>query len=206
MYRKWKRKLQGFDKVRVIFYRYTEESLKYGTRTRRTGGEAVRVNISDETVIKHLTTKQFFSNTKAKEDLKKYLGMKLYDVSQNVTFAVSYELTYISNISDIYARLKNHCHEQADTCIVLHSVDVTKHNPFTDLVAYCCDTDVLLLLLYYLDEFCSSTIFRTTNRDIRLQTLHSHHGLELYTSILGFHALTGCDQTGKIARFYKKMC
>ena len=39
---------QGFDKVRVMFDRYTEESLKYGTRTGRTGGEAVRFNISDD--------------------------------------------------------------------------------------------------------------------------------------------------------------
>ena len=69
---------------------------------------------------------------------------------------------------------------------------------------YCCDTDVLLLLLYYFDELCS-TIFRTTNRDIRFQTLHSHLGPELCTSLLGFHAQTGCDQTGKVAVFYKKM-
>ena len=73
--------------------------------------------------------------------------MKLYDVFQNVAFAVSYEFTCIFNIPDIDARLKDHCHEEADTCIVLHSLDVTKRNPFTDLTVYCCDADVLLLLL-----------------------------------------------------------
>ena len=60
--------------------------------------------------------------------------MEWYDLFQIVAFAVSYEFTCISNISDIDVRLKNHCHEQADTCIVLHSLYVTKHNPFTDLV------------------------------------------------------------------------
>ena len=200
---KVEKEAQGFEGLRVIFDRYIEESLKSGTRTGRTGGKTVRYKISDDTVIEHLTIKQFLSDIKTKQDLTKYLSMKLYDVFQNVAFAVSYEFTYISNISDIDARLKD-CHEEADTCIVLHSLDVTKRNPFTDLVVYCCDTDVLLLLLYCFDELCSSTIFRTTNRDIRLRTLHSHLGPELCTSLLGFHALTGCDQTGKFAEFTKK--
>ena len=202
---KVEKEAQGFDEVRVIFDRYTEESLKSSTRTGRTGGETVRYKISDDTVIEHLTTKQFLSDIKTRQDLTKYLSMKLYDVFQNVAFAVSYEFTYISNISDIDARLKD-CHEEADTYIVLHSLDVTKRNPFTDLVVYCCDADVLLLLLYCFDELCSSTIFRTTNRDIRLRTLHSHLGPELCTSLLGFHTLTGCDQTGKFAGFTKKAC
>ena len=132
--------------------------------------------------------------------------MKLYDVFQNVGLAVSYEFICISNISDIDARLTDHCHEEADTCIGLHSLDVAKRYPFTDLAVYCCDTDVLLLLLYYFDELCSYTIFCTTYRDIRLRTLNSHLGPGLCTSLLGFYALTGCDQTDKFAGFTKKMC
>ena len=144
---KVEKEAQRFDEVRVIFDRYNEGSLKSGTRTGRTGGETVRYKISDDTVMEHLTTKQFLSDIKTTQDLTKYLSMKLYDVFQNVAFAVSYEFTCIYNISDIDERLKDHCHEEADTCIVLHSLDVTKRNPFNDLVVYCCDTDVLLLLL-----------------------------------------------------------
>ena len=192
---------QRFDEVRVIFDRFTEESLKSGTRTGRTEGETVRYKICDDIVIE-----QFLFDIKTKQDLTKYFSMKLYDVFQNVAFAVSYEFTCISKIPDIDARLKDHCHKEADTCIVLHSLDVTKRNLFTDLVVYCCDTDVLLLLLYYLDGLCSSTIFLTINRDIRLRKLNSHLGPELCTSLLGFHALTGCKQTGKFAGFTKKMC
>ena len=66
---------------------------------------------------------------------------------------------------------------------------------------YCCDTDVLQLLLYYFDELCSSTIFCTIICDIRL-----HLGPELCTSLLDFHTLTGCNQTGKFARFTEKTC
>ena len=88
------------------------------------------------------------------------------------------------------------------TCIVLYSLDVTKRNPFTDLVVYCFDTDVLLLL--YFNEFCSSTTFHTTNPNICLLTLPGHLSLELCTPLLGFHELTGCSQAGKFAGFTKK--
>ena len=77
---KKEKEAQGFYKVCVTFHRYTEESLKYRTRTRRTGGETVRYKISNDTVIEHLTTKPFLSDTNTKQDLTKYLSMKLYDV------------------------------------------------------------------------------------------------------------------------------
>ena len=203
---KVKKESQGFDEVRVIFDRYIEESLKSGTRTIRKGGETIRYKISDDTIIQHLTTKQFLSDIKTKQELTKYLSKMLFDVYHDVAFVVSYEFTCMSNISDLDVNLKDHCHEEADTCIVLHSLDVAKRNPFSDLVVYCCDTDVLLLLLHYFDNLCSSTVFRTTNRDIRLRTLHSHLGPERCTSLLGFHAVTGCDQTGKFVGFTKKTC
>ena len=88
-------------------------------------GETVRYKISDDTVIEHLTTKQFLSDIKTVQDLIKYLSMKLYDVFQNVAFAVSYEFTCSSNISDIDARLKDHCHKGADTCIALCCIHLT---------------------------------------------------------------------------------
>ena len=52
--------------------------------------------------------------------------------------------------------------EEADTGIVLHAIDVTKRDPFTDLVVLCSDTDVLLILLHYFEMISSSTIFETT--------------------------------------------
>ena len=111
-----------FEEVPVIFDRYIEE---FGTRTRGTGGETVRYKISDDTVVEHLTVKQFLSDIKTMQDLTKYLSMKLYDVFQNVAFVVSYEFTCISNIFDTDARLKDHCHKKADTCIVLCCIHLT---------------------------------------------------------------------------------
>ena len=43
------KEVPGFNKVCVVFDRYTEESLKTGTRTGRTGGAiTVRNKISDD--------------------------------------------------------------------------------------------------------------------------------------------------------------
>jgi len=42
-------------------------------------------------------------------------------------------------------KLYNYNQKGADTVIVLHAIDVTKRDPFTDLVVLCSDTDVLLI-------------------------------------------------------------
>ena len=68
---KVEKEAQGFDKVHIIFDRYTEESLKSGTRTGRTGAETVCYKISDNTVIEHLTAKQFLPDIKNKARLDK---------------------------------------------------------------------------------------------------------------------------------------
>ena len=84
--------------------------------------------------------------------------------------------------------------------------DIRKQNPFSHLVIACSDTDVLLLLLHYYDELCISTIFQTSSRSINLTVLHTNLGPALCKTLLRFHALTGCDQTGKFAGFTKITC
>ena len=114
--------------------------------------------------------------------------------------------TCITNIASLDDALKDHTHEEADTCIVFHALDITNRNPFTDLVICCSDTDVVLLLLHYFDELSTSTINRSTNYDIILRQAYDTLGPELCKSLLGFHALTGCDQTGKFSGFSKLSC
>ena len=46
---------------------------------------------------------------------------------------------------------------------------LAKCTPFTDLIKHYCDTDFLLLLLYYFHELCSRTIFSTANCDTCLR-------------------------------------
>ena len=78
---------------------------------------------------------------------------------------------HVTNIQDLDPTLFDHSQEEADTSIILHAIDVTQRNPFSDLVIRCWDTDVLLILLYYFDELCSTTIFSTNEHDMPLQLL-----------------------------------
>ena len=67
----------------------------------------------------------------------------------------------------------------------------------------CSDTDVLLILLNYFDSICLSTIFRTSSHDMPLGFSYEKLGEVKCMALLGFHALTVCDQTGKFYDFSK---
>ena len=62
----------------------------------------------------------------------------------------------------------------------------------------CCFTT---LIIYVAVQFFAQQI-ETSD----FEQLHSHLGPERCTSLLGFHAVTGCDQTGKFVGFTKKTC
>ena len=112
----------------------------------------------------------------------------------------------MSNISDFPDDLRTHSHEEADTLIILHAIDVAKKNPFTQLHLSCSDTDVFLLLLNYYQLICNSTIFRTKTRDIDVGSTYNNLGEEKCAALLGFHSFTGCHQTGKFSGFSKLSC
>ena len=59
-------------------------------------------------------------------------------------------------------------YEGADTGIVLHAIDISAHNPFTDLLIACDDTDVLLILLHYVGDLSVSTNFFTQHNTMSL--------------------------------------
>ena len=57
--------------------------------------------------------------------------------------------------------LSDYNQEEADTGKVLHALHVSEWDPFTGLIISCSDTDVLLILLFYYEDLCSSYIFKT---------------------------------------------
>ena len=73
-------------------------------------------------------------------------------------YVVVFDKTVLTNIADLDNNLRNYNHEEAHTGIVLHALDVSKRGPFSELVVFSSDTDVLL---HYFDKLSSSTIFKT---------------------------------------------
>ena len=72
------------------------------------------------------------------------------------------------------------------------------------------DTDVFLLLLNKYPQLCPNTAFITgrgqTRRQIPLRDIHEQLGEEKADGLLGFHAFTGADISGRFAGKTKKRC
>ena len=94
-------------------------------------------------------------------------------------------------------------HEEADTLLILHCPDVAKSDPFSECVAFSPDTDVFFLLIHHFPELTPCTLFLTGRgdhlRNINISKYYKTIGLVRATALFGFHALTGCDQTGRFS-------
>ena len=79
----------------------------------------------------------------------------------------------VTNIPDFDIELMSHDHEEADTLLVLHAIDVAKRDLFTECYVFSPDTDVFLLLIYYCESLPLVTYFRTgrgsDERDINIK-------------------------------------
>ena len=89
----------------------------------------------------------------------------------NVDFLIVFGNTCITNLDDLDSNLKHYSHEEAHLGIVLHVIDVSRRDPFTEIVVSCSDTDVFLILLHYFEEITTGVAFRTIHHDITLRFL-----------------------------------
>jgi hypothetical protein len=79
---------------------------------------------------------------------------------EGIQYAVTYEQVTETNIINFADDLKVHDHEEADTLIILHAIDVAIHDPFLKCVILSPDTDVFLLLLHYYESLPQHTLFK----------------------------------------------
>ena len=109
-----------------------------------------------------------------------------------------------TNIDDVAFGIDVHDHEETDTLLTLHEIEVSHEFPFCECIIYSPDTDVFLLLVHYYPSLPSGTKFKTgQGADIRIidtGNFYEASGPLRASSVLGFHTFTGCDQTGKFHR------
>ena len=176
--------------------------MKNVTRKDRTEKfNAVHYKVTDSTRIAHLGTKEFLASIQTKNELTKYLSEKL--VQQ---LKVDYVVIHYKCLINLDPSLRNYSHEEADTGIVLNALDVSKRDPFTDLVISCSDTDVLLILIHYYEQLTTSIVFKTTVHSYFVGEIYENLSPSIRHALLGFYAFTGCDQTGKFSGFGKPSC
>ena len=179
-----------YYEVCIVFDRYQKDSLKGNTRAARTaartkGYSAVHYKASNATKIDHLETKDFLSSIETKKESTQYLSLKL---NQHFVkdYVMVFDNTVLTNIADLDNNLRNCNHKEADTGIALHALDVSKGDPFPELLVFCSDTDVLLILLHYFDKLNSSTIFKTINGKFVLREFYENLVPSVCKALLGF--------------------
>jgi hypothetical protein len=194
------RKTEGYEVIYLVFDRYIKNSLKNQTRDKRRNSQT-RYTIADKTVIQKIPLHDLLSNIETKQELTIYLAAKtlIYSKSSDKLkkFFVTADTTSDNNQGH---PIIVHSHEEADTIIVLHAASIP---PNYSLYVDSPDTDVALLLISFFKELPSSCTFLTGKNDSRrkidIKQIYDNLGPDRVSAILGFHALTGCDTTGKFA-------
>ena len=90
----------------------------------------------------------------------------------------------------LFSNLLHHNHEEANTLLILHSIDVATMDPFKEVTIYSPDTDDFLLLVYYQPNLSSKTVFRTDRgqdvRDMEIKSAYEVIGTERASTLLGY--------------------
>lgn len=202
---------KDYDEVRLIFDRYDSLSLKSQTRKKRTAGSQTYYRIHDNSLIRNITLKNWLSHPKTKGELTEYLASKILSHSMKAEnnrkkFLVTYNSCTKGN-TEIHPTLQSHAHEEADTLVILHALSLNKN---TEVDIYSTDTDILLELICMYPKLPRATTFVTGKGDLRRKLnvglLHQKLGPKRADAILGFHAFTGSDVTGRFAGITKLHC
>ena len=201
-----------YDEVYLIFDQYIEGSLKERTRHKRTGGKGIQYKVTDNTCIDNIPLKKFLSHIETKQELTVYLARLLvnYFEENNTNYVVVYDTVCETNIDGFEEALKEHSQEEAATLMVLYALEIADRDPFSKVCVVSPDTDVFLLFISMYPRLCKDIIFKTGSgdnlREIDIDAAYEALDPKHSSAILGFHAFTGCDQTGKFYGKTKAFC
>ena len=160
-------KCRGYDEVNLIFDRYHDKSLKTKMRSKRTQCTLhTYYHVSDSTIIKHISLKDFLSDVRTKAELCECLARKVLNYSWNPqrklgNFMVTYNTVTEGNMF-VLPNLRAHNHEEADTVLLLHAscLDSSSY-----IVVQLPDTDVLVLLVSLYVKLAPNIWFSTGKGD-----------------------------------------
>ena len=74
------------------------------------------------------------------------------------------------------------------------------------LTVYASDTDIFLQVINAYEDLPKDTVFVSRTSEIAVSESYKYLGKERANSIIGFHAFTGTDMTGKFAGRSKETC
>ncbi|KAK3910810.1 putative 1-aminocyclopropane-1-carboxylate oxidase [Frankliniella fusca] len=191
------REISTVTRLDIVFDRYKDDSLKNCTRDKR--GEGTKVKIS-------LTAKvpkgweKFLRNSANKTALFNLLAESISDLATNgKQLYATKEEEVVSAPPHLENSSLSPCnHEEADTRLFVHVANAVQ-NGNTKVMIRTCDTDVLVLAISCLpkipelEELWLHFGMGKHAKFIAVHEISNALGPEKSQTIIGFHAVTGCD-------------
>ena len=209
-------KFQLYDEVRLVFDPYSEDSRKQATREKRKkGSETTYYSVNDSTNISGISMNQFLSHEKTKQEVSVFLAKQFIEAyKDSKTIFVTCFTKHPEYTSFTYSNVDGEVkqvddlrmnHDEADTMLVTTAVHFSIQTLRKGILhVWSPDTDVLLLFIYYMPQLPRDTFLFWQQKTYDIFGLYSYIGQEKVEGLLGWHALTGSDTTGKFARRDKK--
>ena len=200
-----------YHRIDVVFDRYRDETIKGTTRTRRSKtARPIRRLVEGRDVPLPNNLSNFLSLADNKAYLAHFLSEELCSqapMDKEIVVAGGFrdELEVKSSTGAINLGPLKLTHEEADTRLVLHAV----HSQFHTVVVSSRDTDVLLLLVSHFQRMQCQHIWMKSGtskkrRYIPIDEVFNKLPSGSPSSMLAFHALTGCDTTSYIGNHAKR--
>lgn len=194
------------QRVDFVIDVYRTNSIKNVERSRRVAGsQTPTVLISNGEVKVPGNWKAFLSSGTNKSSLLEFLHeyfqsatvhyiSKLYSTTVNHCYEISYktnapEDTVIKEITELSSN-----HEEADTRLLLHAHHANGSGSVPIIVSP--DTDVAILSLWHSGSFSSLRMLTGTKdrrRLLDIKAMAAEIGAHVIDSLIGLHAMTGCD-------------
>lgn len=198
------------ERADVLFDRCFSMSIKCGTRQHRLGSERTISKIIDRRDVKLPEYwKRFIGMNENKVNLANFLSNQLVEAGQGI----EKELVVSGGFKEISKAVSNKrdvpmlcaSHEEADTRIPLHEMDVkSQGNDMMFVVSP--DTDVLVMLTAFASELTEEIWMKvgTSKRPRYIRVHDKKLPVDMRKGLVAFHALTWCDSTSQFAGITKK--
>ena len=160
-----------------------------------------------DTSLKGVSLSDFLSHIETKQEVARQFCRALldaFDGSSTICY-VAYDNKTECSVDGLVAEgMKVTNHDEADTLLALHALDITKFHPMcTNIDVRCKDTDVFVLLVHV--KASSRTAMKITMiagttlkpKNIDIDKVVSKIGVEKSKALLGLHCFTGGDYGGK---------
>ena len=199
----------------VVFDRYIgEDSIKASTRAKRIGKtKPIRKVIDGPHVPLPHVWSNFISMDENKSDIANFLSEMIMQKGEDLP--ERWELVTgggFSSPTDARSTRRQivHLHgnhEESDTSLILHSCEAASDG-YERLVLRCSDTDVLLVLFYFMPtrvaEVWMVSGMSTQQKCYPVHTMSNQFSQSVRENLLSFHSLTGCDTVSSFSGYGKK--